>query len=306
MKKCFLISGLVLAASGVLGMNDPTECKHGLIKLTLGAKVKPVMFDDPIYYEPITLGKSSSKGTKMGPLTEFDSKFFKAVKENDIETVKKFLEVGVEEINNIVSRSNNSEALKKNLNRRLWIRIKTNVNAQDEKGNTPLIWAIRNGNYEIVKMLLDNGDIDLKLKDNYGNTAQDWIEMKGYVDILNSGEGGLSRTGLREILQENVRRLIEIRYGPVDMDFSVEDIGLDVDGMFAWWDFMLTKNTRLVGYTRIICKVMGRSDEEEQKMLDRVEKLVNQYGESTNELKSSKTYADGLVREWFNSVNSSK
>lgn len=302
MKKCFLISGLVLAASGVLGMNDPTECKHGLIKLTLGAKVKPVMFDDPIYYEPITLGKSSSEGTKMASLTEFDSKFFKAVKENDIETVKKFLEVGVEEINNIVSRSNNSEALKKNLNRRLWIRIKTNVNAQDEKGNTPLIWAIRNGNYEIVKMLLDDGDIDLKLKDNYGNTAQDWAEMKGYIDILSSGEGVLSRPDLRKIVQEDVERLAKIRWG----NMSTEDKGLNLDDRFKFWDFIVMKDTRLKEYTKIICKVMGRSDEEEQKMLDRVEKLVNQYGESTNELKSSKTYADGLVREWFNSVNSSK
>lgn len=113
MKKCFLISGLVLAASGVLGMNDPTECKHGLIKLTLGAKVKPVMFDDPIYYEPITLGKSSSEGTKMGPLTEFDSESFKTVKKNDIEIVEKFLKVIVEKEKQALMHKTNTEMLRR-------------------------------------------------------------------------------------------------------------------------------------------------------------------------------------------------
>lgn len=119
---------------------------------------------------------------------EFDSKFFKAVKENDIETVKKFLEVSAERIR----------------------RIEINVNIQDGGGNTPLIWAIRNGNHEIEKMLLDNGGVDLKLKDNYGNTEQDWIEMRGYVNILNSQMKGLDRNNLNEILNKNISILEKI------------------------------------------------------------------------------------------------
>lgn len=50
---------------------------------------------------------------------------------------------------------------------------------------------------------------------------------------------------------------------------------------------------------------MGMRNRSED-MLDRVEKLVNRYNKSTDELKSSKTYVEDLVREWFNSVNSSK
>ncbi|MCR4556142.1 MAG: hypothetical protein K5766_05020 [Alphaproteobacteria bacterium] len=147
-----------------------------------------------------------------------------------------------------------------------------------------------------------NADVNLNLKNKVGNTAQDWAEMKGYIDILSSGEGVLSRPDLRKIVQEDVERLAKIRWG----NMSTEDKGLNLDDRFKFWDFIEMKDTRLKEYTKIIYEVVELSDEEKQKMLDGLEKLVNRHNESSDKLKGSGTYVENLVREWFNSVNSSK
>ena len=47
---------------------------------------------------------------------------------------------------------------------------KNNINIQDKDGDTPLHIAIFLCNYEIIKILLDNG-VDTTIKDKYGQTA---------------------------------------------------------------------------------------------------------------------------------------
>lgn len=92
----------------------------------------------------------------------FNDHFMKAVQKNDIETVKKFLKD---------------------------IRTQTEcINKQDKDGHTPLMWAVRNGNQEIVELLLECRDIKADMKNKDGNNAQDFAIMKGYVDILKKPE----------------------------------------------------------------------------------------------------------------------
>lgn len=42
--------------------------------------------------------------------------------------------------------------------------------AKDEKGNTPLYYAVENKSYDIVKALLRIG-VDVNVKNEFGNTA---------------------------------------------------------------------------------------------------------------------------------------
>jgi len=47
---------------------------------------------------------------------------------------------------------------------------KANVNAQNEDGDTPLIHAINSGDYDIVKLLLDQPGIEVNAKNDAGHT----------------------------------------------------------------------------------------------------------------------------------------
>lgn len=110
--------------------------------------------------------------------------FLNAVKKNDLEIVKKFLGMDLGKIEDTVVRSNDSEALRKNLGRYVYIRTRTDINIQDKDGNTPLIWAIRNGNQEIIQLLLECKDIDLHKTDKHGNNALDWAIIKNRTDKM--------------------------------------------------------------------------------------------------------------------------
>jgi len=55
---------------------------------------------------------------------------------------------------------------------KLLLKAGVNVNAQDETGNTSLIYAAYGENKKMIKILLD-ADADINIKDNYGNTIFD-------------------------------------------------------------------------------------------------------------------------------------
>ena len=57
------------------------------------------------------------------------------------------------------------------------------IDTQDAQGTTPLIWATKMNNIELVKLLLDNF-ASIGVKDDDGKTAQDWAKKKGYNDIF--------------------------------------------------------------------------------------------------------------------------
>lgn len=103
MKKCFLVSGLVLAASGVLGMrDDPMYAGYlGSFAIVKEGKVQKTDI------------KEKEKEKEQVPLSEFDSESFKTVKKNDIEIVEKFLKVIVEKEKQALMHKTNTEMLRR-------------------------------------------------------------------------------------------------------------------------------------------------------------------------------------------------
>lgn len=103
MKKCFLVSGLVLAASGVLGMRDD-PMYAGYLGSFASVKEGKVQKTDI---------KEKEKEKEQVPLSEFDSESFKTVKKNDIEIVEKFLKVIVEKEKQALMHKTNTEMLRR-------------------------------------------------------------------------------------------------------------------------------------------------------------------------------------------------
>ena len=61
-----------------------------------------------------------------------------------------------------------------------------NINERDIAGRTPLFYAVRNGNLEDVKFLIDNG-ADMALADDYGHTPAHVAAIKtGAYDLKSS------------------------------------------------------------------------------------------------------------------------
>ncbi|GBM82171.1 Histone-lysine N-methyltransferase EHMT1 [Araneus ventricosus] len=56
------------------------------------------------------------------------------------------------------------------------------VNAQDDGGWTPIVWASEHNHYDVVKYLLKRG-ANPNIKDNEGNTGLHWSAFGGSVDI---------------------------------------------------------------------------------------------------------------------------
>jgi len=59
-----------------------------------------------------------------------------------------------------------------------------NVNAKDEEGCTPLIWAVLAKNREVVAVLLGHG-ANVNSKNNQGETPIYWAAMSGDIEIAN-------------------------------------------------------------------------------------------------------------------------
>ncbi len=56
------------------------------------------------------------------------------------------------------------------------------VNARDEDGNTPLLWAVLAGNMQVVLTMLRRG-ADLNCKNNEGETPLHWAAVTGSVEV---------------------------------------------------------------------------------------------------------------------------
>ncbi len=62
--------------------------------------------------------------------------------------------------------------------------LAVNVNSKDNSGWTPLVWAAEGGHDDIVKLLLDTGQVDVNSKDYSGWTPLVWATKGGHDDIV--------------------------------------------------------------------------------------------------------------------------
>jgi ankyrin repeat protein len=75
------------------------------------------------------------------------------------------------------SRNGNTEAVKQLLE------AGTDVNAKNNLGDTPLMWAARYGHTETVKLLLESS-ADVNAHNNYGWTALMWAARYGHTETI--------------------------------------------------------------------------------------------------------------------------
>ncbi|OBS16221.1 hypothetical protein FPOA_13027 [Fusarium poae] len=61
---------------------------------------------------------------------------------------------------------------------------KVDVDAKDNNGQTPLSWAAENGHEAVVKMLLDTGKVDVDAKDKGGQTPLWWAATNGHEAVV--------------------------------------------------------------------------------------------------------------------------
>ena len=64
------------------------------------------------------------------------------------------------------------------------IKYGADVNKTLDTGNTALMWAAKNGQMEIVKMLLE-AKADHRIENHLGLMAADWAASRGHVEIFN-------------------------------------------------------------------------------------------------------------------------
>jgi len=58
------------------------------------------------------------------------------------------------------------------------------INQGDCAGNTPLLWAVRNGHYNAVKLLLAREDVDPERPDSQDVTPLLWAAYNGYEEVV--------------------------------------------------------------------------------------------------------------------------
>lgn len=116
--------------------------------------------------------------------------FFNAIKNNDLDQVKKLLDNGADvnikylfsftPLHKAASSSHKDIA-------ELLIAYGANINAQCDSGWTALHWASHFGNENILKILLDNG-ADISIPNNTGRKAADKARTQKLKDLINSYE----------------------------------------------------------------------------------------------------------------------
>jgi len=70
------------------------------------------------------------------------------------------------------------------------IRLSNNVNAKDFGAFTALIYAAQYAHLEVVTALVKHPNIDLTVRDQYGNTALDYAHKNNKTEIANLLLGG--------------------------------------------------------------------------------------------------------------------
>jgi len=58
------------------------------------------------------------------------------------------------------------------------------VNITNNKRETPVYWAAREGHQEVVKYLVEEANDDALIQSNSGYTAFHWIARRGWLDLV--------------------------------------------------------------------------------------------------------------------------
>lgn len=360
MKKYYLTLSLIFTATNALSMqNDPFKgVESSFVKTKVENNIRslsnkedsetPDMEEMDVkestlkaffHEDKINPSFSDFSSQKLKFIPYFNKKFLNAVKNNDINSTQKFL-ITANEVRDMVSRSENVKTLKHYLRQRLWIRSKTNINAQDDNGNTPLIWAIRNkncevvklllktkeinsslntqdnngntpliwairsGNYEIIKLLCQKQGLDFSLKDNQGSTVLDWVEMKGFIDILNlKNDTFLQNIEIYYYINESskyrINRLPSLAYN-YRLDMHKKYITLYQNYSDVQLTDLISPETQKIknalNYFKSIHNVEENNTEKTNKILDETKRLVHK------SIINSNISTEDLVREWLSSA----
>ena len=59
------------------------------------------------------------------------------------------------------------------------------MDSKDNSGLTPINWASRNGNFEVVKYLCEICHANITIKDNNGYAPINWASENDHQDIVN-------------------------------------------------------------------------------------------------------------------------
>lgn len=119
--------------------------------------------------------------------SKMEMEFIKAAKNNELLKLQKFLEQGVDieakDANNrtalmVATYENNVEVSK------LLIKVGANVNAQDDRLESPLLHAGAMGYLEILKAILATGKAKHMILNRYGGTALIPACEKGHIDVV--------------------------------------------------------------------------------------------------------------------------
>ena len=61
---------------------------------------------------------------------------------------------------------------------------KVDVDSKDNNGRTPLSWAVQSESEAVVKLLLETGKVDVDSKDNDGQTPLSWAARSGNEAVV--------------------------------------------------------------------------------------------------------------------------
>lgn len=117
-----------------------------------------------------------------------EQKFFDAIKNNEIDVISYFLDIGINV--NLSDNKGNTALISaiyyghEDIVKMFLNAPSIDINLSDKRGNTALIWAIHLYHQYIVEMLLRSKDIDINLPDNDGKTALIWATYYGYEKII--------------------------------------------------------------------------------------------------------------------------
>ena len=57
--------------------------------------------------------------------------------------------------------------------------VQAKADSKDNSGRTPLSWAAGRGHKDVVKLLVERGDVEADSKDKYGQTPLSWRQSVG-------------------------------------------------------------------------------------------------------------------------------